>query len=157
MADRRLRFALLAAVIAITAAIAVPASASAAATPAPTTTTRDHGCLVPVIFGFCAVQKPHLPASTISGNPQEGSALTCANDVLSIPVIGGLINALPKTWHFQRSGLSTVSGSSSSYNLGEGDIGRTVSCSFQIGGTIDMPGPLPLLAISLNSNPTGPV
>ena len=104
---------------------------------------------------------PHLPQSTLSGTAAEGQALTCANNVLSIPVIGGLINSLPKTWRFQRNGGQVQAGSSPNYGLGEADVGGMITCSLQITGSIDLPGPLPTVSIgtisSTLSAPQGPV
>jgi len=134
---------LVAAVVATTAAIAVPATASAAAP----TQNRSHSiCLIQVpIFGGCAfsVPAPHLPDSVLTGTAQEGQVLTCGNSVTSVPVIGGLLNALPKTWRFQNNGSQVQSGGSALYSLGESDIGDTITCTLQIGGSICIPNPLP--------------
>jgi hypothetical protein len=146
---RRLRLILAVAAIAAAASIALPATASAATDRA----ARSH-CLLSLPIVGCVVPGPHLPDSTLAGTPQEGQTLTCANNVLSIPVIGGLINALPKTWKFQANGSQVASGSSPLYTLTGNDVGKTITCSLSIGGTINVPiyGPF---NISISSNPSG--
>jgi hypothetical protein len=135
----------------------MPATASAAASDG----ARSH-CLVPnpvPIGPSCLLPGPHLPQATIAGTPQEGQSVSCANDVLSISILGSLLNALPKTWKFQADGAQVASGSSSSYTLAESDAGKLITCSLSIGGTINVPvfGNLNISISSTPSVPLGPV